>query len=261
MSNSSIPWTATCWVSLSFTISRSLLKLMFIESAIPSNHLILFHPLLLLLSTFPSTRVFSNESAFCIRWPKYWSFSISPSNEYSGLISFRIDWFDLLAVQGTLKCLWQHHSSEAAILQCSAFFIIQLSHLHVTTGKNRALTIRTFVGKVIPLLFNRRWGNKSAFHLLIAQISEENVPTSAGHRHQPGTLRLIVQAPIKCLCCPPLTPASSTSQMEKETQEYCHDLPKVRWHQAGMAGIRSPSLCITHSSNKSTVSTHWLDQA
>ena len=123
----------------------------------PSKHLILCCPLLLLPSIFPSIRVFSNESALHIRWPNYWSFSFnnSPSNEYSGLISFRMDWLDLLAVQGTLKSLLQHHSSKASILQHSAFFIVQLSHLHVTTGKTIALTRWTFVGKVMSLLFNR----------------------------------------------------------------------------------------------------------
>ena len=122
----------------------------------PSNHLILCHPLLLLPSIFPSIRVFSNESALCIRWQKDWSFSCSSSssNEHSGLISFRIDWFDLLSVQGTLKSPLQHHSSKVSILQCSAFFMVQLSHLYMTTGKTVALTIQTFVGKVIPLLFN-----------------------------------------------------------------------------------------------------------
>ena len=127
----------------------------------PSNHLILCHPLLLRLSIFPSIRVFSNKSVFRIRCPKYWSFSfnISPSNEHSGLISFRMDWLDLLAVQGTLKILLQHHSSKASILQCSAFFIVQLSHPYMTTGKTIALTRRTFVGKVMFLFFNMlsRW--------------------------------------------------------------------------------------------------------
>ena len=122
-----------------------------IESVILFNHLILCHPLLLLPSIFPSIGVFSNEIAFCIRWPKYWSFSISPSNEYLGLISFRIYWFDLLAVQEILKSLFQHHSSKALILQCSAFFKVQLSHLYMTTGKNTALTTRTFVGKWISI--------------------------------------------------------------------------------------------------------------
>ena len=123
------PWTAARQASLSITTSHSLPKLMSIESVMPSNHLILCHPLLLLPSIFPSIRVFSNESALCIRWPKYWSlsFNISPSNEYSGLISFRMDWLDLLAVQGTLKSLLQHHSWKASILLCSAFFIVQLS--------------------------------------------------------------------------------------------------------------------------------------
>ena len=134
------PWTVTCQASLSITNSWSLLKPLSIESVMPSNHLILCRCLLLLPSIFPSIRVFSNESTLCIRRPKYWSFSfsISPSNEYSGLISFRIDWFDFLAVQGTLKSLLQHHSSKASILQCSAFFIVQLSHPYMNTGKNIA---------------------------------------------------------------------------------------------------------------------------
>src|SRR5574337_19274 len=129
---------------------------MSIESVMPSNHLILCHPLLLLPSIFPSTRVFSNESALRIRWPKYWSFSfsLSPFNEYSGLISFRIDWLDLFAVQGTLKSLLQHHSSKASILHCLAFFIAQLSHPYLTTGKTVALTRWTFVSKVMSLFFN-----------------------------------------------------------------------------------------------------------
>ena len=126
------------------------------ELVMPSNHLILCHPLLLLPSIFPSIRVFSNESALRVRWPKYWSFSFNmiPSNEYSGLISFRMDWLDLLAVQGTLKSLLQHHSSKASILRHSAFFIVQLSHPHMTTGKTIALTRRTFVNKEMSLLFN-----------------------------------------------------------------------------------------------------------
>ena len=134
------PWTAAYQASLSITNSQSLLKLMPIELVMPSNHLILYHPLLLLPSIFPSIRVFSSESALRIRWPKYWSFSfnISPSNEYSGLISFRMDWLDLLAVQGTLRSLLQHHSSKASILWCSAFFIVQLSHPYMTTGKTTA---------------------------------------------------------------------------------------------------------------------------
>ena len=142
--------------SLSITNSWSLLKLMSIESVMPSNHLILCCPLLLLPSIFPSIRVFSNESLLHIRWPEYWSFSfkISPSNEHPGLISFRMDWLDLLAVQGTLKGLLQHHSSKASILWCSAFFIVQLSHLYMTTGKTKALTRWIFVGKVMSLFFN-----------------------------------------------------------------------------------------------------------
>ena len=140
--------------SLSITNSWSLLKLMSVASVMPSNHLILCHPLL--PSVFASIRVFSNESVLRIRWPKYWSlsFSITPSNGYSGLISFRMDWLDLLAVQGTLKSLLQHRSSKASVLQRSAFFIVQLSHPYMTTGKTIALTIRTFVGKVMSLLFN-----------------------------------------------------------------------------------------------------------
>ena len=136
--------------------SWSFLKLMSIELVMPSNHLILCHPLLLLPSIFLNIRIFPNESVFCTRWPKYWSFSfhISPSNEYSGLISFRIDWFDLLAVQGILKSLLQHHSSKASVLQCSAFFIVQLSHPYMTTGKTIALTIHIFVDKIMSLLFN-----------------------------------------------------------------------------------------------------------
>ena len=147
------PWTAARQAPLSFTISLSLLRLMSAESVIPSNHLILCRPLLLPPSIFPSIRVSSNESALHIRWPKYWSFSFSPSNEYSGSISFRINWLDLLAVQGTLKSLLQYHSinSKASILQPSAFFIVQLSHTYMTTGKPIALTVWTFVGKVMSL--------------------------------------------------------------------------------------------------------------
>src|SRR5574340_458752 len=134
------PWTAARQASLSITNSRSLLKLLSIESVMPSNHLILCCPLLLLPSIFPSIRVFTNESLLCIRWPKYWSFSfsISPSSEYSGLISFRIDWLDLLAVQGILNSLHQHHSSKTPILWRSAFFTVQLSHPYMTTGKTRS---------------------------------------------------------------------------------------------------------------------------
>ena len=150
------PWTAAHQASPSNTNSWSLLKLMSIESVMPSNHIILCHPLILLPLILPRIRVFSNESVLRIRWPKYLSFifSISPSNEYSGIISFRINWLDLLAVQRTLKSLLQHHSSKASILQCSASFILQFSHPNMTTGKNIALIRWTFDGKVMSLLFN-----------------------------------------------------------------------------------------------------------
>ena len=143
------PWTAAHQASLFITNSQSLLKLMSISLVTPSNHLILCCPLLLLSSIFPSIRVFSNESALCVRWPKYWSFSfsISPSNEYSGLISFQIDWFVLFAVQGPLKSLLQHHSSKASILQHSAFFIVELAHQYMTTGKTIALARCTLLAK------------------------------------------------------------------------------------------------------------------
>ena len=149
------PWTAARQASPSITHYQSLLKLTSIESMLPSNHLLLCRPLLLLPSIFPSIRIFSNESVLCIRWPNCWSFSfnISPFNEHPGLI-FRMDRLDLLAVQGTLKSLLQHHSSKSSILWCSAFFIVQLSHPYMTTGKTIALTRQSFVGKVIPLLFN-----------------------------------------------------------------------------------------------------------
>ena len=151
------PCIAAHQASLSFTISRSLLKLMSIKSMMPSNHLILCHPLLLQPSSFPIIRVFSNQSALCIRWPKYWSFSfsISPSSEYSGLIAFRVNWLDLFAVQGTLKSLLQHHSSKASVLWHSVFFMVQLSTPYMTTGKTITLTRWTFVGKCV--------GNVSAF--------------------------------------------------------------------------------------------------
>ena len=163
---------------LSITNSWSLLRLMSIEFVMASNHLILCHPLLLPPSIFPSTRVFSNESVLCIKWPKYLSFSssISPYNEYSGLISFRMDWLDLLAVQGTLKSLFQYYSSKASILQHSAFFIVQLSHPYMTIGKTIALTRWTFVGKVMSLLFNKLFRLVIAFlprskHLLISWLA------------------------------------------------------------------------------------------
>ena len=150
------PWIAAHLASLSITNPRSLLKLMPIESVMPSSHLILCRPLLLLPPIPPSIRVFSNESTLRMRWPKYWScsFSISPSDEHPGLISFRMDWLDPLAVQGTLKRVLQHHSSKASIFQCSAFFTVQLSHPYMTTRKTIALTRWTFVGKVMSLLFN-----------------------------------------------------------------------------------------------------------
>ena len=148
------PWTATRQASLSFTISQNLLRLMSIESVMPSNHLFFYPPLLHLPSIFPSIRVFSNESALHVRWPKYWSFcfSISPSNEHPGLISFRMDWLDPLVVQGTLKTLLQHHSSKASLLRHSAFFTGHLSHPYMTTGKTIALTRWTFVVKVMSLV-------------------------------------------------------------------------------------------------------------
>ena len=150
------PWITARQAFLSITNSRSLPKLKSIKSVMPSSHLILHRPLLLLPPIPPSIRVFSNESTLRMRWPKYWSFSfyISPSNEHPGLISFRMDWLDLLAVQGTLKSLLQHHSSKASVLRCSAFFTVQLSHPYMTTGKTIALTRRTFFGKVMFLLFN-----------------------------------------------------------------------------------------------------------
>ena len=151
-----IPWTRARQASLSITNPQRLLKLISIESMMPSNHLLFSHPLIVLPSIFPSIQVFSNESAVCIRWPKYWSFSfsISPSNEYSGLISFRMDWLDLIAVQGTLKSLLQHCSSKASVARLSAFFIVQLSHPYMTTGKTIALTRQTFFGKVMYLVLN-----------------------------------------------------------------------------------------------------------
>ena len=151
MSDSAAPWPVILWASLSITDSQSLLKVMSIELLMPSNHLILCHPLLLLPLIFPSIRVFSKELVLHITWPKYssFSFNISPSNEYLGLISFRMDWLDLLAVQGTLKSVLQHHSEKASVLRCSAFFMVQLSYM--TTGKTVALTVQTFVGKVMSL--------------------------------------------------------------------------------------------------------------
>ena len=173
------PWSAACQASQYFTISRSLLTLMDVESVMPSNHLNL--GCLLLPSFFPSIRVFSSEKTLRIRWPKYWSFSfsISPSNEYSWLISFRIDWLAVHAVQRTLKSLLQHHSSKASILQCSAFFMAQFWHLYMTTGKNITLTTQTFVGKVMSLLFNMLSRFVIAFlprskHLLISWLQSSS---------------------------------------------------------------------------------------
>ena len=150
------PWIAARQASLSITSSCGSLKLTSIEMVMPSSHLILCRPLLLLHPIPPSIRVFSNKSTLCMRWPKYWSFSFSiiPSKEHPGLISFRMDWLDFLAVQGTLKSLFQHHSSKVSVLRCSAFFTVQASHPYMTTGKTIALTRRTFVGKVMSLLFN-----------------------------------------------------------------------------------------------------------
>ena len=182
MFDSATPWTAACQASI--TDSRSLPKLMFIESVMPSNHLILCHPLLLLPPILPSIRVFSNESALRIRWPKYWNFSfnISPSNEHSGLISFRIDWLDLLAVQGTLKSLLQYHSSKVSILWRSAFFVVRLSHPYVTTGKTIVLTRWTLVDKLKSLLFNMLSSLVITFlprskHLLISWLQSPSAVT------------------------------------------------------------------------------------
>ena len=176
MPDSATPWTAAHQASLSITNSQSLLKLMSIESVMPSNHLILCHPILP-PSIFLSIRVFSSESVLCIRWPMYWSFSfnISLFNEYSGLISFRMDWLALLAVQGTLKSFLQQHSSRASVLQCSAFFMVQFSHPYITTGKTILLTIQNFVIKVMSLLFNMLSRLAMAFlprskHLLITWL-------------------------------------------------------------------------------------------
>ena len=154
------PWTIACQAPLSSPISLSLLRIMSIELVTTSSHLLLCRSLLLLPSILPSIRVFPNESALHIRWPKYWSFSFSnsPSNEYPGLISFRIDWFDLLAVQGTLKSFLQQHSSKASVLRCSAFFMVQFSHPYMTTGTTMALTVQIFVCKVMSLLFDTHLG-------------------------------------------------------------------------------------------------------
>ena len=191
-------WTATHQTSLSFIIFQSLLKLMSTELVMIPNHLILLLP-----SIFPSIRVFSNKSALRIRWPKYWSFSfsISPSNDYSGLISFQIDLFDLLAVQGILKSLLKHHSSKASILQCSAFFMVQLSHPYTTPGKTIALTIQTFVGKVISLLFNMLSRFVIAFfprskHLLISWLQSPSAVILEPKRIKSVTASIV----SSCIC-------------------------------------------------------------
>ena len=183
------PWTAVHQDSLSITNSQSPPRPMSSESVMPSSHLILCRPLLLLPSIFTSIKVFSKESTVCMRWPKYWSFSfsISPSNEHPGLISFRMDWLDCLAVQGTLKSLLQHHSSKASILMCSAFFIVQLSHAYMTTGKTIALTRQTFVGKIMSLLFHLLSRLIIAFlprckHLLIYCLKKTNKSMKKKHK-------------------------------------------------------------------------------
>ena len=191
------PWTAVRQASLPITNSWSLFKLMTIKSVMPSNHFILCHPFLL-LSMFPSIKVFSNVSVLCIRWPKYWSFSfsISPSNEYSGLISFRMDWLDLLAVQGTLKSLLQHYSSKASILRHSAFFIVQLSHPYMTTGKTIVLTRRTSVGTVMFLLFNMLSRLVITFlprskHLLISWLQSPSAVILEPKKIKPVTISIV----------------------------------------------------------------------
>ena len=191
MSDSAIPWTAAHQASLSISNSWSLLKLMSIEWVMPSNHLILCYPLFLLSSIFPSIRVFPNESTLCIRGPKYWSFSfsISPFSEYLGLISFRVDWFDLLVAQRTLKSLLQYHSSKASILWCSTFFIVQLLHPYMTTGKTVALTRQTFAGKVMSLLFNllSRWVitfPPRSKRLLISWLQSPSAVIFGGHENK-----------------------------------------------------------------------------
>ena len=198
MSDSATPWTAAHQASLSITNSQSLLKLMSIMSVMPFNHLILCRPLLLLPSIFPSIRVFSSVSVLRTRWPKYWSFSstISPSNDYSKLISFRMDWLDLPAVQGTLKSLLQHHSSKVSILWHSAFFIVQLSHPYLTTGKTIALSIWTFVDKVMSLLFNMLSRLFIAFlprskHLLISWLHSPSAVILEPKKIKPVTVSIV----------------------------------------------------------------------
>ena len=184
--------------ALQVTNSQRLLKFMSIKSVMPSSHLILCHPLLLLSPIPPSIRVFSNESTVHMRWPKYWnfSFSISPSNKHPGLISFRMDWLDLLAVQGTLKSLLQHHSLKASILQSSAFFTVQLSHPYMTTGKSIALTRRTFVGKVMSLLFNMLYRLVIIFlprskHLLISWLQSQSAVVLEPQKIKTDTVSIV----------------------------------------------------------------------
>ena len=193
-------WIAACQASLSVTNSQSLLKLMSIALVMPSNHLILYRPLLLPPSIFPSIRVFSNESVLHIRWPKYWSFSfnISPSNECSRLISFRMDWLDFLAVQGTLKSLLQHHSSKASILRHWAFFMVQLSHLYMTTGKTVALTRWALVGKVMSLLFSLTKGTWHHFQLFMN--SPGHLGSLVGEQAGQGPLGKKVRSLCPLLC-------------------------------------------------------------
>ena len=203
------PWTTARQASLSITNSRSLLKPMSIESVMASNHFILCHSLLLLPSIFPSIRVFSNESALRIRWPKYWSFSfsISPSSEHPELISFRMDWLDLLAVQGTLKSLLQHHSSKASLLRHAAFFIVQLSHPYMATRKTIVLTRWTFVDKVMSLLFNR------LSRLVITFL--------------PRSKRLLIsclQSPSAVILEPPKIKSAIVSSVSSQPQQLTNDL-------------------------------------
>ena len=205
------PWTATRQASLSITNSQSLLKLMSIESVMPSSHLILCHPVLLLPPIPPSIRVFSSESALHIRWPKYWSFSfsISPPNRHPGLISFRMDWLDLPAVQGMLKSLHQHHSSKASVLRHSAFFIVQLSHPYMTTGKDIALTRWTFVGKVMSLLFNM------LSRLVIIFLSRSN-----------HLLISWLQSPCAVILEPPKIKSATISTVSRST---CREVMGSQW--------------------------------
>ena len=198
VSDSVIQWTAACQASLSITNSQSRLKLMSFVSVTPSNHLILYHSFLLPPSIFPSIRVFPSELVLSLRWPKYWSFSfsISPSNEYTGLISFRIDWLDLLANQGTLKSLLQHHSWKASLLWHSAFFMVQLLHPYMTTGKTIALTRWTFVGKVMSLVFNKLSRLVIAFlprskHLLISWLQSPSAVILEPKKIKSDTLSIV----------------------------------------------------------------------